>query len=259
MLCMPRQLSCHDMSEFISWMDHCQKMGKARWNLMCITDEPDISKQNMTFYLWRISCLCSNYKFGCQELHYADQQGGCISHMSTSKWGPCLYFNRLVETKSIQNHHIPNKNKEKTPFMGNESTHTCIGIYPLYIHRWGCWWSSTVRYTVQWRNNGRDGVSNHQPYDGLLNRLFRRRSKKISKLRVTGLWAGNSPVTDEFPAQMASNVENDSIWWRHHVYRCRQGHVAAWPRKVQVWFCAVHQQAHLIVTWKAKISLQNKC
>ena len=29
--------------------------------------------------------------------------------------------------------------------------------------------------------------------------------------------AGNSPVTDEFPAQMASNAENVSIWWRHHV------------------------------------------
>ena len=27
---------------------------------------------------------------------------------------------------------------------------------------------------------------------------------------------GNSPVTGEFPAQMASNAENVSIWWRHH-------------------------------------------
>ena len=50
----------------------------------------------------------------------------------------------------------------------------------------------------------------------LLNRLFRRRSKKISKLRVTGLCAGNSPATGEFPAQMASYAENVSIWWRHH-------------------------------------------
>ena len=41
----------------------------------------------------------------------------------------------------------------------------------------------------------------------LLNRLFRRRSKKTSKLRVTGLCAGNSPGTGEFPAQMASNAE----------------------------------------------------
>ena len=55
------------------------------------------------------------------------------------------------------------------------------------------------------------GVSNHQPHDCLLNRLFRRRSKKTSKLRVTGLCAGNSLVTGEFPAQGASNVENGSI------------------------------------------------
>ena len=40
--------------------------------------------------------------------------------------------------------------------------------------------------------------------------------KKTSKLRVTGLCAGNSPVTDEFPTQRASNAENVSIWWRHH-------------------------------------------
>ena len=69
---------------------------------------------------------------------------------------------------------------------------------------------------LQWRHNGHDNVSNHQPHDCLLNRLFRRRSKKTSKLRVTGLCAGNSPGTGEFPAQMASNAENISIWWRHH-------------------------------------------
>ena len=40
--------------------------------------------------------------------------------------------------------------------------------------------------------------------------------KKTSKLHVTGLCVGNSPVTGEFPAQMASNTENVSIWWRHH-------------------------------------------
>ena len=34
-------------------------------------------------------------------------------------------------------------------------------------------------------------------------------SKKTSKLRVTGLCEGNSPVTGEFPAQRASNAEND--------------------------------------------------
>ena len=71
--------------------------------------------------------------------------------------------------------------------------------------------------SLRWRHNERDSVSNHQPYECLLNRLFTRRSKNISKLHVTGLCAGNSPETGEFPAQRASNVENFPIWWRHHV------------------------------------------
>ena len=74
-------------------------------------------------------------------------------------------------------------------------------------------------FSLQWHHNGHDCISNRQPHDRLLNRLFRCRSKKTSKLRVTCLCAGNSPGTGEFPAQMASNAENFSILWRHHVIR----------------------------------------
>ena len=70
--------------------------------------------------------------------------------------------------------------------------------------------------TLQWRHNECDGVSNHRRLDYLLNRLFKRRSKKTSNLRVTGLCEGNPPVTGEFPAQKASNAEYVSISWRHH-------------------------------------------
>ena len=63
---------------------------------------------------------------------------------------------------------------------------------------------------LRWRHNGRDSVSNHQPHECLLNRLFRRSSKKTPKLRVTGLCEG------WIPAQRASNAEKYSIWWRHH-------------------------------------------
>ena len=75
---------------------------------------------------------------------------------------------------------------------------------------------ASVLVTLQWRHNERDGVSNRQPRDCLLNGVFRRKSKRTSKLRVTGLCAGISPVTGEFPAQMASNAGNVFIWWRHH-------------------------------------------
>ena len=69
------------------------------------------------------------------------------------------------------------------------------------------------------------------------NRLFRRRSKKASKLRVTGLCAENSPGTGEFPAQMASNAENVSIWWRHHVWPVVVGD-AKWDRVIKI--CGIH-------------------
>ena len=90
--------------------------------------------------------------------------------------------------------------------------HVTSGNIVFLIHSQG--WASFQ--TLRWRHNDHAGVSNHQPPGCLLNRLFRRKSKKTSKLRVTGLCAGNSPGTGEFSAQMASYAENVSIWWRHH-------------------------------------------
>ena len=88
------------------------------------------------------------------------------------------------------------------------------------------WWLVSLR----WRHNGLDGVLNHQPHDCLLNSLFGRRSKKTSKFRVTGLCAGNSLGTGEFPAQMASIAENASTWWCHHDVNAS---MKPWP---QTWF-----------------------
>ena len=65
-----------------------------------------------------------------------------------------------------------------------------------------------------YNDNERDGILNHRRLDCLLNPLFGRRSKKTSKLRVTGLCEGNWSVTGEFLAQRVSNAEN--IFWRHN-------------------------------------------
>ena len=78
--------------------------------------------------------------------------------------------------------------------------------------------SNVKLWSLQWRHNGRDGVSNHRCDACLINRLFRCRLKKTSKFRVIGFCEGNSPVIGEFPAQKASNEKNASIWWRHHVF-----------------------------------------
>ena len=58
------------------------------------------------------------------------------------------------------------------------------------LQKHGYLWCFQDSGSLRWRHNGRNSVSNHQPHDCLLNPLFRRRSKKISKLRVTGLCAG---------------------------------------------------------------------
>ena len=57
-------------------------------------------------------------------------------------------------------------------------------VLTIFIEAILCW-------SLQWRDNGRDGVSNHQPHDYSLHRLFRRRSKKTLKFRVTGICEGD--------------------------------------------------------------------
>ena len=74
---------------------------------------------------------------------------------------------------------------------GNRTNHTFAPIV-----EWSCPGDvaqTSPTTTLHWRHNDHDGVSNHQPHGCLLNRLFRRRSKKTSKLRITGLCVGNSP------------------------------------------------------------------
>ena len=78
--------------------------------------------------------------------------------------------------------------------------------------------------TLKWHHNECDSVSNPQRLECQLNRLFRRRYKKTSKLRVAGLCDGNSSVTGEFPAPRTSNEETVSIYdvimnWYHPVAR----------------------------------------
>ena len=97
-----------------------------------------------------------------------------------------------------------------------------------YIKSWSpyctrniCFWNKSFSFeaiftALQWRHNEHDGVSNPEPRDCLFSRYSRRKSKKTSKLRVTDLCKGNSPVTGEFHAQRASNAENVSTRWRHH-------------------------------------------
>ena len=49
-------------------------------------------------------------------------------------------------------------------------------------------------------------------------------------------------VTGEFPAQMASNAENDSIWWRHHGLRLRQ---CCWTQHYSIHIYAWYQNHNI--------------
>ena len=79
--------------------------------------------------------------------------------------------------------------------------------------------------TLHWRHNDQDGVSNHQPHGCLLNRLFGRRSKKTSKLRVTGLCARWIPRTKgQWRGKcfhlMTSSWDVLNVWWRSSLGIC---------------------------------------
>ena len=106
-----------------------------------------------------------------------------------------------------------------------------------------------LNHPLRWRHNGCDSVSNHQPRECLLRRLITRTSKKTSKLRVTGLCAGNSPETGEFPAQMASNAENVSIWWRHHALKLRYGWVITSPKNMDMIYYPYPHLNYLSMKW----------
>ena len=113
-----------------------------------------------------------------------------------------------------------------------------------------CPYTDAAVNTLQWRHNERDGVSNHQPHVCLLSYLYSRRAKKISKLRVTGLCEGNSPVTGEFPAQKVINAENVSIWWRHHISQHTDSGLHSWTDswKQQLWYGTYKGYSQLVLT-----------
>ena len=108
----------------------------------------------------------------------------------------------------------------------------------------------SFNYALHWRHNERDGVSNHRRPNGLFNRLFKPRSKKTSKLRVTGLCEGNLPVTGGFPHKgpvMRKMFQFDDVIMICNCFfllvetfqRCQQGlyqmPVDTWQRRTHIY------------------------
>ena len=81
--------------------------------------------------------------------------------------------------------------------------------------------------SLRWRHNGCDSLSNHHTQDCLLNRLFGRRSKKTSKLRVTGLCVGNSrePVNSPHKGPVTRKMfPFDDVTWLRSPAMCFTSH-----------------------------------
>ena len=101
-------------------------------------------------------------------------------------------------------------------FKRSNTRHLMKSQHTPYTHHLQHYQSFPI-VSLQWRHVC-NGVSNHQSLDCLLNSLLGRRDEKTSKLRVTGLCEGNSPISGGFPAQRAINAENVSIGWGHNVH-----------------------------------------
>ena len=98
--------------------------------------------------------------------------------MLSAKWRPfCLWLNVL--------------NKQHSGEGRRSATHRFLCYWQVHLNTTII--QCDIACTLHWHHNDHDGISNHQPHGCSLNRLFRCRWKKTSKLRVTGLWVGNSP------------------------------------------------------------------
>ena len=137
------------------------------------------------------------------NLGYRDQSWAINNHRVPMIQSSSIFFSRYNVWNKVIEYRLPG-------YGAVTILHTCVDCESYISYLKG------NPVTLQWCHNGYHGVSNHQPHHCLLNRLFRRRSKKISKPRLTSRCAGNSSVTGEFSVQMASKAENVSIWWRHH-------------------------------------------
>ena len=128
-----------------------------------------------------------------------------------------------------------------------------LSLFAFGIFMWGLFQWEVIKYIhcdimgmmsvwlnpLEWRHNGHGDVSNHQPHDCLLSCLFRHRSKKTSKLRVTVLCEGNWPVNSSHKYVIMSSAPHDVRIKRHVIpdvyvfrYKCNDN-IPFPPKSVQ--------------------------
>ena len=126
----------------------------------------------------------------------------------------------------------------------NQNCHICIKILLiieicLHICSWQYSSPSPVHYSEGIISVMASQITSLTIVYSIIYRGADQRKHQSSASRP--LW-GNSPVTGEFPAQRASNTENVSIWWCHHVMAWKRTDNKPLPEPMmvcntQVWVC----------------------
>ena len=129
--------------------------------------------------------------------HYIDKFGPSVPfkmwHQRKHQSSASLAFVRRIHRRPVNSPHKGPVTRKMFPFddviMGTNFPQSLVflltwtSVAVLLVSYCGI----QLAITLQRRHNECDGVSNQQLHDRLFNRLFRCRSKKISKLRGTGL------------------------------------------------------------------------
>ena len=115
--------------------------------------------------------------------------------LNTKAYHTCLHNCKIMIPLGTPQMLHQTKARRPRPFLTNTALRFCKAFRQCHVT------------SLHWRHNEPDGVANHQLHDCLFSCLFRRRSKETWKLRVTGLFEGNSPVTGELPTQRSNNAE----------------------------------------------------
>ena len=89
------------------------------------------------------------------------------------------FFNSVTSPSDQCLLFVPLLNKDSLTYHVSIPVYVAFGLRAHAVHAPLTYWHPVS--PLHWRHNDHDGVSNHQHHGCLLNRLFRRRSKKTKK------------------------------------------------------------------------------
>ena len=188
---------------------------KGRW----VQGTPFLTLNSILYHVASVAFSCQRWRVLYTKIHfYVSSLPRRINHVKGCVKGLCA-----CRTCITLKH---NKLYDSTPTLP-PSTHPT----PKFLHMF----QSPVNYqifgmvsnignhkrleTLQWRHDGRDSTSKHQPNDCLLNGSFRRRSKKTWKLHFTDLCPHKWSVTrkifpfDDVIMKNRSMYGHIHLWW----------------------------------------------